>query len=233
MNESIILAGGLGTRLQGVVSDLPKPMAPINGRPFLDILIKFLSLQGVEKIIISVGHLSHVIEDYFGDRKYGIEILYNKEDHPLGTGGAIRECLKLCKSEYALVLNGDTFLNINISNLLDFNKKSLSPIIVTRKALSSSRYGSIEIKDNRIISFSSDDQNKINALINAGVYLLPKNLFNNFQAYESFSFEADFLPIAVKEIKFNAFECNDYFIDIGLPNDYFRAQKELLNMINE
>lgn len=233
MNEAIVLAGGFGTRLQGVISELPKPMAPINGRPFLDILIKFLSSQGVEKIIISVGYLSHVIEDYFENTKYGIEILYNKEDHPLGTGGAIRECLKLCKSEDVLVLNGDTFLNINISNLLNFNKKSFSPIIVTRKALASSRYGSIDIKGNRIISFSSDRQNKINTLINAGVYLLPKDLFDNYQTYESFSFEADFLPKAIKEIKFNTFECNDYFIDIGLPDDYFRAQKELLEIINE
>lgn len=233
MNEAIILAGGLGTRLKNHVPNIPKPMAPVNGRPFLDILIKNLSNQGITKVILSVGYMAEFIQEYFGNKKYNIDIVYSVEKNPLGTGGAIFSSLKKCHDEYVFVINGDTFLDVNFSLLDEYWKKHRKPIIVTRKVLSNSRYGTIEVEKNIIKKFSSSHKNNGNCLINAGIYLLPKDLKNNLQKKIPFSFEVDYLQDAVNSKDFLSYECSDYFIDIGIPEDYEKAQIELLNNINE
>tara|TARA_B100002019_G_C21244237_1_gene587390 strand:+ start:441 stop:1145 length:705 start_codon:yes stop_codon:yes gene_type:complete len=233
MNEAIILAGGLGTRLSKHVPNIPKPMAPINGKPFLDILIKNLSNHGFTKVILSVGHMAESIQNYFGNKIHNVDISYNVEKKPLGTGGAIFSSLKQCNSEYVFVLNGDTFLNINFSLLNEYWKKNRTPIIVTREVLYNSRYGSIEVEKNTIKKFNSPQKKNSKCLINAGIYLLPKSIKNTLQGEVPFSFETDYLQTAVNSINFLSYQSNDYFIDIGIPQDYERAQIELLKNLNE
>ena len=118
MHEAVILAGGYGTRLRQVVADVPKPMAPIAGRPFLEIQLEFLARQGVGHAVLAVGYLGHVIVGHFGDRFAGIELSYAVEDSPLGTGGAIQKALRLCRGDRAVVLNGDTYLDGDLAAML-------------------------------------------------------------------------------------------------------------------
>tara|TARA_Y200000002_G_scaffold129710_1_gene106881 strand:+ start:211 stop:912 length:702 start_codon:yes stop_codon:yes gene_type:complete len=233
MNEAIILAGGFGTRLKEHVPNIPKPMAPINGRPFLDILLSNLSSYGITKVILSVGYLADYIQDYFGNKKYNIDISYNIESSPLGTGGAIFSCLHQCKNDHVFVLNGDTFINVNFSSLEKFWNKYKSPIIVTRKAASNSRYGLIKVDKNIIKEFNSSAHSHQKCLINAGLYVLPRNLVLPFSKKKPFSFESEYLPSAINLTKFISYEIDSYFIDIGIPEDYQKAQTELESNLND
>lgn len=232
MKEAIVLAGGLGTRLKEVVADVPKPMAPINGRPFLDILLYNLSKKGIHKVVLSVGYMADVIQDYFGSTKYGLEIIYNTEKVPLGTGGGIYSSLKICTSEAVLILNGDTFIDFDYKLIYELWHKNKKPIILTRIVNDTSRYGKITIANNKIKSFSNEHITKEeNKVINAGVYILPKNILDQYSDNDVFSFESDFLPNAVTSRDFYSVQSDDYFIDIGIPEDYERAQTELVNRI--
>jgi len=223
----IVLAGGFGTRLSGVISDVPKPMAPIGNKPFLDILLSSLSGQGVTKVVLSVGYMADVIQRYFGDQQHGMEILYSVENEPLGTGGAIRAGLELCEGKIAFVLNGDTLVDVNLESLQCLWNREKSPIMVTREVTNAERYGSVTVKDDRIISFAPKGISAERALINAGFYLIPTDLLNYYEIGEVFSFEKDFLPLAIKVKEFLTFRHVGYFIDIGIPEDYEKAQIEL------
>jgi D-glycero-alpha-D-manno-heptose 1-phosphate guanylyltransferase len=227
LTEAIVLAGGFGSRLKSVVSNVPKPMAPINGRPFLDILLASLSDRGVTTVVLSVGYLAGEIQNYFGDQKHGINILYHVEAEPLGTGGAICASLQLCETENIFVLNGDTFVDVDFDLLQAFWKEHGNPIMVTREVSSASRYGAIVVEDHLIKSFSPFGNNPDIALINAGVYMLPKNILKDYSVGDSFSFEHDFLPKAIISTRFFSFKCEGYFIDIGVPEDFEKAQYEL------
>ena len=231
--ESIVLAGGLGTRLRSAVSDVPKPMAPINGRPFLDLLLFNLSQKGIKRVILSVGYMSQVIQDYFGKEKYGLLIDYNIEKNPLGTGGAIYSCLKNCKSEGVLVINGDSYINYDHKKLIKKWLEYKKPVVVTRKTKSSSRNGNITFEKDKIQSFSNlnNGKNDKKITINAGVYILPKNLFNPDSTEDVFSFELDYLPKAVKSQDFYMIKSEGYFVDIGIPSDFKKAQSELVKNI--
>ena len=112
--EAIILAGGKGTRLQSVVSDVPKPMADVNGRPFLSYLLHFLSTKGVRKVVLSVGYKHEVISNYYSNCFENMSICYAIENEPLGTGGALVESLKQVTDSNVLLLNGDSFFDINL-----------------------------------------------------------------------------------------------------------------------
>lgn len=233
MIEAVILAGGLGTRLRSAVSDVPKPMAPINGKPFLDLLLYDLSQKGIKRVVLSLGYMANIIQDYFGKKKYDIEIIYNIEESPLGTGGAIYSSLKLCNDEGILVLNGDSYIGFDLSALKNQWSKYKKPVIVTRLENPSMRYGNILLEKDKIRSFSNQITNtKTNkVIINAGVYILPKNILNHYSDGDVFSFELDYLPCAVKNEQFYAIKSDDYFIDIGIPSDFKKAQTELAKNI--
>ena len=220
--EAIILAGGLGTRLKSVVSDLPKPMASINGKPFLEYLLTFLQKNGVDRVILSVGYMQEAIIKYFGSKYNKIDIIYARELAPLGTGGAVRNALQYCEQENVIILNGDTFFNVNINALMMAHCASSSVITLAIKRLDvNDRYGSVKIKDGIITSFGERGD-----LINGGIYIVNKNI-EKFFDNALFSFENDFLKQKIADIKPFAFVGDDYFIDIGIPIDYERAQKEL------
>ena len=231
--DIIILAGGFGTRLQSVVKDLPKPMAPIAGKPFLDWLISYLSDFDPNKIILSTGYKHETIEAYFGNRFKNIPIVYSIETEPLGTGGAIKKAFNLVDTANCLVLNGDTFLHVDHSDFLSFHTSSKSGFTMALKPmLNPSRYGTVEIEGNSIMRFNEKDPDLTEGLINTGVYLMSKDFVDYFPEEEKFSFENDFMEIKTGKIEMKAFIANDYFIDIGIPEDYKKANDEFPALFN-
>ncbi|MBQ3168008.1 nucleotidyltransferase family protein [Campylobacter sp.] len=214
--EAIILCGGLGTRLRSVISDVPKPMAPINNKPFLAFVLEYLKKQNISRVVLAVSYKYEIIQEYFGNSYLGMQILYSIEKEPLGTGGAILEALNLINSNSCYVLNGDTFFDVNLDRL----KLDNSDICVALKPMKNfDRYGSVDIDNNSYISAFNEKKFKSNGLINGGVYLIKKNIFNSFNLPNKFSFEEFFQEnFLIFNAKATVFD--DYFIDIGIPQDY-------------
>lgn len=235
--KAIILAGGLGTRLRSVVSDVPKVMAPLaDERPFLSYLIEYLKHQGITEVILSVCFLRELIQAYFRDNYHGLPIHYAVESTPLGTGGAIRKALSLTESnEPIFVLNGDTFLKMNYRAMYDLHARSSTSITMAlRKIDDCERYGSVMTHQDKVIGFIEKGIKRA-GLINAGVYLVKPTLFQEsvFAGSENpFSFETDFLVPSIQRLKPSAFVTEDYFIDIGIPEDYERAKQECVGWNN-
>lgn len=214
--QAIILCGGLGTRLKSVIKDVPKPMALINDKPFLEFIFEYLKKQGIKEVILAVSYKYEVIQEYFKDEFLDIKIKYSIEKEPLGTGGAIKEALKFIKNE-AYVLNGDTFFDIDLSKL----KLNGSKICFALKQMNDfDRYGTVNInKQGFVLSFEEKIFKK-QGLINGGIYLLTKDIFNKFDLEKKFSFE-EFLQENYEKLKAKAHIFDDYFIDIGVPEDYY------------
>ncbi|GAB6077187.1 nucleotidyltransferase family protein [Desulfurobacterium crinifex] len=226
--EAIVLAGGFGTRLKKLVSDVPKPMAPIGGVPFLEYLLNFLLLQGIEKVILAVGYKYECIVKHFGISYKGLLIEYSVEDKPLGTGGGIRKAMALAESEDVVVLNGDTFFNIPFKDFLRFHRSKKAFLTIALKYLSScQRYGVVDIdRDGKIIGFH-EKAAYLEGFVNAGIYILKKEWFLSLSSPEVFSFEKDFLQKKYKKFVFFGKPYDNYFIDIGIPEDYMKAQREI------
>ena len=226
MIESIVLAGGQGTRLRAIVRDLPKPMADIAGRPFLWWLMTRLKQQGVGRVILSVGYKSEAIQDYFGSAFDGMEISYAVEKEPLGTGGAMKYALEKARAPQVIVLNGDSYVDVSLQGLLStFDSANTDLAVAVTYLNDSARYGSlvIEEKTNTITGFS-EKKGPAAGYINAGVYCLRRDIFAKYSAPATFSFERDFLPNAVRSYKTAGLKEVRAFIDIGVPEDYAFAQ---------
>jgi len=228
ITEAVFLAGGMGTRLQSVVKDVPKPMADINGKPFLHYLIRFYARQGISHIVLSVGHLHKRIIDYFGDSYETVRISYAVENHPLGTGGAISNALSYTETDNVFVVNADTMFKVDLEEISHFHKSKNADITLVVRAVDDvSRYGSI-VMDAAfgIRGFTEKNQDSGKGFINGGVYLINRPFFNRFDFPEKFSVEKDFFEKHYKNNAFFAKVCPNYFIDIGIPEDYARAQKQ-------
>lgn len=225
--EIVILAGGIGSRLKSIVPNKPKPMAKINGVPFLEILIKHLSRQGVSKIILSVGYKAEIIQEYFGCDFCEVEIQYSLEDEPLGTGGAIRLASEKLKNDKFLVINGDTFVDVDLKNFLEFNLMSDELLMAAVPISDASRYGTINLSGDLVVEIS-EKNNKGYGLINAGCYLINRKTLDSIDVGTAFSFERVLLPKLVAERSVRGLICKGDFIDIGVPEDYLVAQKMLV-----
>ncbi|ECH5574468.1 NTP transferase domain-containing protein [Campylobacter coli] len=214
--QAIVLAGGLGTRLRSVVQDLPKPMAPINGKPFLAFVLEYLKKQGITEIILSVSYKYELIQEYFKDEFEGMKIRYNVEKELLGTGGAIKDALKLVKNE-VYVVNGDTFFDIDLKKLVLNGSKIC---IALKQMQNFDRYGTVNVDEQGIVTSFEEKVFKKQGLINGGIYLLKKDIFDKFDLEKKFSFE-EFLQENYIKLKARAEIFDDYFIDIGVPEDYY------------
>lgn len=225
--QAVILSGGFGTRLSHVVSDVPKPMAPISGIPFLDYVVKSLKQQGFDSFIFLTGFKSEVIETYFKDLENSVFI---KEETALGTGGAILNAYDKLNDSF-FVINGDTFFDIDYSLLEEFGEdKPLS--IALRYSDNIERYGFVETDDNFCVkSFVEKGhlpQNRIDGYINGGIYFIHKLSLSDYADKFNGSFislETDIFPDLIKSSKLYALPLGGCFIDIGIPEDYYRAQK--------
>ena len=226
MTTAVVLAGGLGTRLRSAVPNMPKPMAPLDGRPFLACLMDYWISQGVNHFVVSVGYMKEVIMDYFGSSYRSIPIAYAIEETPLGTGGGLLLAAQGIMEPF-LVLNGDTFFEVDLAKLLKFHTKSASDWTFSLFRTSDfGRYMGMEVSENgKIISLKMDSEAQ-NRLANGGAYLVsPSSLEKSgFKAGEKFSLEDELLPALMsQECNLFGIEFNDSFIDIGIPQDYLRA----------
>ncbi|EIK3785581.1 nucleotidyltransferase family protein, partial [Campylobacter coli] len=204
--QAIVLAGGLGTRLRSVVQDLPKPMAPINGKPFLAFVLEYLKKQGITEIILSVSYKYELIQEYFKDEFEGMKIRYNVEKELLGTGGAIKDALKLVKNE-VYVVNGDTFFDIDLKKLVLNGSKIC---IALKQMQNFDRYGTVNVDEQGIVTSFEEKVFKKQGLINGGIYLLKKDIFDEFSLEKKFSFE-EFLQENYKSLKIQTQIFDDYF----------------------
>ena len=225
--QSIILAGGLGTRLRTAVPDLPKCMAPVAGKPFLHHVIAYLQLQGVDSFIFSLGYMNEVIRDFINKSYPGLDVRYVIETEPLGTGGAIKLACNKASQENVIILNGDTMFKTDVSQLLSFHLQHQAGCTLALKPMKDfDRYGVVEInEENRVQSFK-EKQYYENGLINGGVYALNVASFLYLGLPDKFSFEKDYLEKYYKTQKIIGLVQDAYFIDIGIPEDYERAGKE-------
>jgi D-glycero-alpha-D-manno-heptose 1-phosphate guanylyltransferase len=236
IKTAIILAGGFGTRLQSVVTEVPKPMAPVAGHPFLEYLLAFAYRQGVEKTVLSVGYKKEVIKAHFGAEWSGMKVEYAVEDEPLGTGGAIWNALKHCEDETVVVLNGDSLFEVDIQALYQQKKRKEADMVLSLKPMKNfDRYGVVEIDANgRILEFK-EKTFRDKGLINGGVYCFDAGWAHGLGLSGRFSFEKEVLEHYIKTKAFYGYISEAYFIDIGMPEDYKRAQntfKEKLNWLH-
>jgi D-glycero-alpha-D-manno-heptose 1-phosphate guanylyltransferase len=227
--EAIVLAGGFGTRLRSVVSGVPKPMASVAGRPFLELLLSSLKSKGITRAILSVGYMSEAITSFFEKHPVGMELAYEVESKPLGTGGAIAAALRHATCDHVFVFNGDTYLDLDLGLVAAMWPGDRTPIVVARSVPDAERFGKLEFADGRILHFLGSGQ-KGAGMVNAGCYMIPRNVFEDANFPDVFSFEQDFLsrrpPLSLR-----AFVSSGQFIDIGVPEDFQRAQIDLAGLV--
>ena len=225
--DVIILAGGKGTRLSGVVSDRPKPMALVNGIPFLELVMRDLKLKGYGNVILATGYMAEKIHSHFSTVENDLNIIFSEECQPLGTGGAVRLALEHVQTEHVIIINGDTFTSCDLNAFEEAHSKAKAPFaMVTTEVEDVGRYGAIQIVDDAPAYFSEKGQSGP-GLINAGIYRIPRLELLKIELGLNFSFEDDFVLPNILEGNFSHFVHNGYFIDIGVPSDYERASQTM------
>lgn len=227
--DVVILAGGVGSRLGELSVNTPKPMQKILGTPFLEYLLNYLVSFNFKKIILSVGYRSESIIDYFGDTYKDTKIIYSTEDEPIGTGGAIKKAISLISSNEFFVLNGDSYLEHDLNGMFKLFRKYKKNILSAVKLKNCSRYGVLELRNKKIVSFT-EKKISTSGYINAGCYLLDKSILTFFDNHK-FSFE-EWMMKNINDVEFYVYKNNKNFIDIGIPDDLQKAENffKLLNL---
>ena len=224
--QAVLLVGGMGTRLRAVVPSQPKPLASVGDRPFLELLVRQLQHQGIHRLVLSTGHLAGQIESQFGDgRSLGVEIRYSRESQPLGTAGAVKLARGyLQEAADFLVMNGDSFLEIDFRQLLRFHREHGGLVsMAVRRVQNAQRYGTVQVDAaGRVISFAEKTGSDAPGLVNAGVYVFNRGIFDYIPEGPA-SLETDVFPRLLAHGVY-ALEQHGMFIDIGTPEDYARAQ---------
>ena len=224
---AILLVGGKGTRLQTVLSSKPKPLALVGNVPFLQLLVMQLRSQGVRRMIMSTGYLSDQIEEAFGDgRLWNSDIQYSKESQPLGTAGAVKFAERhLEKSTDFLVVNGDSFMDIDIPEFIRFHRQHRGLVsMAVRRVPDAARFGTVHVDGlNRVSGFSEKTGSTLPGIINAGMYIFDRAVLEQIPQGPS-SLEKDLFPKLLTQGMY-ALEQDGIFIDIGTPEDYARAQE--------
>lgn len=229
--EAIVLAGGFGTRLRQVVPDLPKPMAPVAGRPFLEIVLADLARKGIRRVVLSLGFMADKIQSHFGEGYAGMALHYVVESVPLGTGGGARLAMDACIEDHVFIFNGDTYLDLEIGAVERHWQNHRRPLIIGREVPDTTRYGWLMTDAGRVIGFSEKGVTG-SGLINAGCYVFNHDQLDEFPLNATFSLETDYLARVAKDDPLDLFVTNGRFIDIGVPEDYVRSQTELAGLFS-
>jgi D-glycero-alpha-D-manno-heptose 1-phosphate guanylyltransferase len=227
--QSIILAGGLGTRLRSVLGeDLPKCMAPVAGKPFLHYILESLAQQRATSVILSLGYKWEAVEEYLEEGPaWPFEIDLAIEEAPLGTGGAIRECLEEAGAEHVVILNGDTFFNVPLKDLIEQHAAGGAETTLALKPMKDfERYGVVALDDKGLITGFEEKRPRAEGIINGGVYCIDREAFLRRKLPRKFSFEKEYLEVVAPEGVLRGIVREDYFIDIGVPEDFDRAQQD-------
>ncbi|MGC8658920.1 MAG: nucleotidyltransferase family protein [Desulfomonilaceae bacterium] len=224
---TFILAGGLGKRLRPVVADRPKPMADVQGQPFLEILVRLLASKGIRKFVMLVGYKADSIEKYFGNHRFdNLEIKFSHENEPLGTGGAVKNAERFA-TDPTLLVNGDTYLDVQLHELYKFHVNKNAQVTISMfRTPDVSRYGSVSVgRDGKVTKFHEKHSTLAKSgLINAGVSLVSKSFIKELPANCKFSMETDIFPKIVSGQKMFGLEQNGPFFDIGTPESYREFQ---------
>ena len=228
--DAIILAGGLGTRLREVVNDLPKVLAPVNGRPFLDIILSFLNKRDcIRSVIIAVGYMGDkIIKEYSDCSEYNFNILFSEEKELLGTGGAIKKALQYAKTGDILVLNGDSYVDLNLEELIKAHRSNnVIMTIVVKEVENANKYGRIKLDTkHRLVSFEEKNPAPTKGYINAGIYIFKKELFDGVAENRIISLEKELLPTFLEKGVYGHISYGK-FIDVGVPETYKLAGRYL------
>ena len=226
--KAIVLAGGLGTRLVPVTGNVPKPMAAIGSRPFLEYVLDYLISQGIEEAILAVSYEWKQIQAHFGTTYHELLLRYSVEDQPLGTGGAIRQALEFCSDDMVAVLNGDTLFQVNLEKMAELHERHNGLLTMALKyADDCGRFGRVKISADDVVTGFLEKSGGGPAWINGGVYMVMRRLFELFPMPEKFSFELDMVEANVDRIRPLAYRSGEYFIDMGVPEDFERARIEV------
>lgn len=228
VREAIILAGGLGTRLRSAVPDLPKCMAPVNGIPFVTYVINSLYQQGIKRFIFALGYKSEAFDNFLATILQKDEFVISLEDEPLGTGGAVHLACNVTVNDNVLVTNGDTLFKADVQQVAAFHGQQSAECTLSLKPMKDfDRYGAVELDGEGRVKNFKEKQHLSEGLINGGLYVLNANAFKEKSFPDKFSFEKDYLEKYYGEGKIYGIAQDTYFIDIGVPEDYERAQHEL------
>jgi len=228
ITECIILAGGLGTRLRSVVPDAPKCMALVNDKPFITYLISYLQSQGIQRFIFSVGYLHQIIVEFINKEYPKLEAAFVVEEKPLGTGGAIKKSCGKVSAQNVLVVNGDTLCKANFTSLINLHVQQKADCTLSLQyTQNADRYGLVQTDESGKITGFAEKRTALQGLINGGLYIIDVPKFVSEDLPDVFSFEKDYLEALYTKKSFYGLLQNEYFIDIGIPEDYERAQKEL------
>ena len=227
--EAIVLAGGFGTRLSHIVSNVPKPMAPVAGKPFLEYILDDLVENDITHIVLAVHYKKENIIDYFGNHFKSATIDYSIEKTPLKTGGAIKQGLSLCRDDRVLVVNGDTFYKVPYQKMRQFSIKMGKLVTIAVKEMDNfSRYGKIDVDRNGLITAFHEKEFCNKGYINGGIYDIKRSALD--LCPDAFSIEDVYFPAILAKGEIQAFPCDNYFIDIGVPEDYEKAQEDFLRV---
>lgn len=231
---AIILAGGKGTRLQSVVSDRPKPLALVSGRPFIEYLLDQLNSAGFKNVIISSGHLGEQINHYLGNTYKSLQLHHCHETLPLGTAGALQHALPLVTSQQVLVLNGDSYCDIDFIKLLEIHQTKAALVTISTVAVPDvSRYGSVTTtNDGLLTDFLEKGGQATEGFINAGIYVIERDILLRITPKKMISLEREIFPLYLGKSMY-AYKSIGAFIDIGVPDDYKRAQQLFQHMTVE
>lgn len=235
--QAIILAGGLGTRLKSVVADKPKVLSPVAGKPFLHYLIQYLKKQGITDFVFSLGYLSNQVLDYLKEHHPNLQYQYYIEEIPLGTGGGIKKAIELATEENVLIVNADTYFDVPLKKMYAEHIANKADCTISLKEMTEfDRYGTVQMDSNQTITSFIEKSYQAKGVINGGYLILNKACFlAKTQSLPAiFSFEKDFLELSLHEIVVKGFIAQGYFIDIGIPEDFAKAQavfagKSLIN----
>lgn len=230
--KALILAGGFGTRLKKIIPDIPKVMVPINGRPFLEYVLRNLKSMGITEVIVSVGYLSQTVSDYFGKgSRLGMHIVYSMENRPLGTGGGIKLAQKYVVSEPVfLTINGDTYTKVHLETFLTFHikhHKTASILLSPNGEKSNSGNLSLRQTTGKVITFQEKSHTSAGAFINSGYYLFDPRIFTFIPEKQTVSLEKEVFPKLILAGQLYGFIHASSFYDIGLPKGYKKAQRLL------
>ena len=222
--EVIVLAGGLGTRLRSVVEDVPKCMAPVAGKPFLAYILDYLETQFVDHVILSLGYKHEVVIDWLRVKAFTFKVSWVIEREPLGTGGGIKMALQKAKNPAVYILNGDTFFDVNLRAMQGLLTEDTQAVLALKPLQNFDRYGTVTLNEQHTITAFEEKQAKAAGLINGGIYLLKKAVLLTHNYPTAFSFEKAFLEPEAQNQTLKGLEQDGLFIDIGIPEDFERAQ---------